>query len=157
MKEIYTEMNRIHLDENAVIAKKSLPPLPPHEGWLRSIRLALGMPLSYLAGKLSISVSGVRKMEQKEIDGKISIATLKRAAEALDCDLRYMLIPRKPIGKRLQELAEKVAEKEISEVMANMGLEGQLPSKKCIALQKKYRVQELITSDVATLWRRENE
>lgn len=157
MKEIYVEMNRIHLDEHAERARQSMPVDPPRDGWLRSIREALGMPAAYLAAKLGISVSGIRKMEQNEIEGKINLATLKKAADALDCDLRYMLIPRKPIRKRLFNMAKAVSEQEIKEVTGNMGLEGQLPSKKCIALQKRYRIQELMTSDIKSLWREKHD
>ena len=77
-------------------ASHPLPPRPP-AGWLRAIREALGMTSAVLAGRLEITASGVRKLEHAEAIDAITIGTLRRVAEALDCDLQYALVPRRPL------------------------------------------------------------
>lgn len=47
-----------------------------------------------LGRRLGISGQGVRKLEQAEADGTISLKTLSRLAHGLDCEVRYILVPR---------------------------------------------------------------
>jgi predicted DNA-binding mobile mystery protein A len=77
-------------------AKHPLPPRPP-AGWLRAIRKALGMTSGVLAGRLGVTASGARKLERAEAADAITLGTLRRVAEALDCDLQYALVPRRPL------------------------------------------------------------
>lgn len=83
----------------------------PRCGWAKTIRLALGMSSPYLAKRLGISGQGVRKLEQAEADGTISIKTLSRLADGLDCEVHYVLVPRtsllNQVLARLQERAGK--------------------------------------------------
>lgn len=43
---------------------------------------------------MGVSGQGVRKLEQAEADGTITLKTLSRLAHGLDCEVRYILIPR---------------------------------------------------------------
>lgn len=61
-----------------------LPARPP-QGWVKAIREALGMPAAHLAQRLGVAPSTVTRMETSEADDTVSLATLRRAAEALDC------------------------------------------------------------------------
>jgi len=73
-----------------------LPPRPP-VGWLRAIRETLGMTSAELGQRLAITASGLRKLQQAEAADAIRLATLRRVAEALDCELNYALVPRQPL------------------------------------------------------------
>jgi predicted DNA-binding mobile mystery protein A len=66
----------------------------PRLGWVRAIRDALGMSTRQLASRMGVSQPTVVQLEQSEVNGRIQLATLRRAAEALDCDLVYALVPR---------------------------------------------------------------
>jgi transcriptional regulator with XRE-family HTH domain len=48
-----------------------------------------------VAAKLEISASGYSKLERMEFEKKISLETLARAAEALDCELIYAIRPKR--------------------------------------------------------------
>ena len=74
-----------------------MPPERPVAGWLRTIRQALGMSSDTVARRLGISASGLRKLEQAEAADAITLGTLRRAAEALDCELHYVLLPRQSL------------------------------------------------------------
>jgi predicted DNA-binding mobile mystery protein A len=76
------------------------PHRPPPEGWVRHLRDALGMNTRQLAARLGTSRQAVLGLEARERRGAITLDTLARAAEALECELRYVLIPRGSLHRR---------------------------------------------------------
>jgi predicted DNA-binding mobile mystery protein A len=66
----------------------------PRLGWVRAVRDALGMSTRQLAGRMGVSQTSVVKLEQSEMSETVQLATLRRAADALNCDLVYALVPR---------------------------------------------------------------
>ena len=66
----------------------------PAAGWLRSVREALGLSLADQALKLQVTPPAVRSFEQAEAEDRITLASLRRTAAAMDCDLVYTLVPR---------------------------------------------------------------
>jgi transcriptional regulator with XRE-family HTH domain len=68
---------------------------PEHKGWLREIRLAVGIPATEVAAKAGISRSEVFRGEEREMEQRITLATLERLAAAMDCRVVYAVIPKK--------------------------------------------------------------
>ena len=66
----------------------------PKNGWIKTIRQALSMPLAFVANKLNISEQSVNQLENNEAFETISLKSLRRLAEAIDCELHYAIIPR---------------------------------------------------------------
>ena len=64
------------------------------QGWLRTVRRAVGIPVAEMARRMGASWSEVYRAEYAERRGVIGLQTLRRAAEALGCDLVYGLAPR---------------------------------------------------------------
>ena len=64
-------------------------------GWLRAVRRASGIPVHVLAKRLGVTEYEVFRLEKAESSSRIVLANLKRAAEALGCELVYGLVPRK--------------------------------------------------------------
>ncbi len=64
------------------------------EGWLRTVRRAVGVPAGVAAGRMGVVLSDVYRMEYAEGRGVIELQTLRRAAEALGCELVYGLTPK---------------------------------------------------------------
>ena len=98
---------------------------PPPRGWIQAIRKALGMTTSQLAERLRIKQPSLVSMEQSEARGSIELATLRRAAAALDCTLVYALIPNKPLEATVLERARTFARKRREAVEHSMVLEDQ--------------------------------
>ena len=69
-------------------------PQLPREGWIRTLRTERGISSRELAKRLGVSQPAVIQAEQHEAAGTISMLTLYRMAEALDCHLRYALVPK---------------------------------------------------------------
>src|ERR1700733_6838955 len=97
----------------------------PPRGWIRAIREALGMSAAVLAARLSITASAVTRVEQSEAAGKIQLDTLRRAADALGCDLVYLLVPRRPLNAIVRDRARELAHRQVSAVEQTMRLEDQ--------------------------------
>src|SRR5665647_390075 len=69
----------------------------PHQGWIRAIREALGMSSKELADRMGIIQQAIRELEQSELHETIKLETLQRAANALECELVYSLVPRRSL------------------------------------------------------------
>lgn len=98
---------------------------PPIRGWIKAIRHALGMTTAQLAKRLGVRQPSVVAMEQSEVKGTIELATLRRAAEALDCTLVYALIPNKPLEAIVRERARAFGRRRWRPVEHSMLLEDQ--------------------------------
>src|SRR5580658_6911749 len=117
--------SRSHLDQRF----KELAPVslyaPPVHGWIAAIRGALGMSTAQLAKRLGIKQPSVVAMEQSEVRGAIELATLRRVAEALDCELVYALVPNKPLDAMVRDRARNFVRRRLAPVEHSMLLEGQ--------------------------------
>ncbi len=97
----------------------------PVRGWVKAIREALGMTTAQLAKRLGVKQPSIVAMEQSEAKGTIELATLRRAAEALDCTLVYALIPNKPLDRIVRDRARQYLKQRIDPIEHTMLLEDQ--------------------------------
>ena len=79
----------------------------PRCGWVRTIRLAYGMSSGALGRRVGISAQGVRKLEAAEAEGAITLRTLARIAHGLDCEVRYVLVPRTSLVEQVTRRARE--------------------------------------------------
>src|SRR5205823_6384520 len=77
----------------------------PSRGWIKAIREALGMSTAQLAKRMGVRQPSVVDIERSEEKGSIALSTLRRAAEALNCTVAYVLIPNKPLDTTVRESA----------------------------------------------------
>src|SRR5438132_6275400 len=98
----------------------------PQRGWLRAIREATGITLRQTATRLKKAPTLVAKLENSEAEYRITLASLRDAADALGCQLVYALVPK---NGSIQELAEERARTKATEnvraVEHSMALEDQ--------------------------------
>lgn len=98
---------------------------PPHRGWVRAIRDALGMSAADLGRLLGVSGPAVTSLERSEQDGTARLDTLGRAAAAMDCTLVYAFIPNQGLEQTVRKRAELVARRQLAAVRTTMALEDQ--------------------------------
>jgi predicted DNA-binding mobile mystery protein A len=98
---------------------------PPAKGWIRAIRDALGMSSEQLARRTSLVSQTVDGWERTEANGSISLKTLRRAADALDCTLVYAFIPKTSLEKTVQLRVRSLAMRDLRRVAHTMKLEDQ--------------------------------
>jgi predicted DNA-binding mobile mystery protein A len=97
----------------------------PSDGWVRTIRSALGMSAAQLGRRLGLSQQGVADLERREKNGAISSSTLAAAAEALNCDLSITLRPKSSLEEMVRSQAEAKARQERDRIVHTMRLEAQ--------------------------------
>lgn len=83
------------------------------------------MSASVLAARLGITAGAVTRLEQSETADRIRLDTLRRAADALGCDLVYLLVPRRPLNAVVRDRAQQLAHRQIAAVEQTMRLEDQ--------------------------------
>lgn len=133
-----------------------LPPRPP-SGWVKAIRESLGMAAAHLAARLGVTTSTVTRLETSEADDTISLGTLRRAAEALGCELRYALIPKQSLADTLESRAMSLARQQMAAVSHSMALEAQSTSRATVELQTRALAEELLKGSRRALWRESRE
>ncbi|PKP25906.1 MAG: XRE family transcriptional regulator [Bacteroidetes bacterium HGW-Bacteroidetes-2] len=100
--------------------------LLPERGWIHTIRTTLNMTLAQLGGKLNMTRQGVKKIEESEANGTITINSLKNVAHVLDLQLVYALVPKNgTLDDLIEARAQKLAQKIVSRTHHNMKLEDQ--------------------------------
>ncbi len=100
--------------------------LVPERGWVHTIRTTLNMTMAQLGTKLDITRQGVKRIEDSEANGTITLNSLKGVANALDMKLVYALVPKNGTIDNLIEMkAEKLAKKIVLRTNQNMKLENQ--------------------------------
>lgn len=94
-------------------------------GWINYMRTALGLTLSELGSLVSLSTASVAQAERREVDGQVSLSTLKKMAEAMDCELIYAFVPKKDIKTMVHDQAFEKARKTLGIADLHMKLEDQ--------------------------------
>jgi predicted DNA-binding mobile mystery protein A len=108
----------------------------PRSGWLRAVREALGMTGAVLGRRLGVSAQAVRAMETSEVDGRIRVDTLRRAADALDCVFVYAILPKTSLEAVVQRQATKIAADQLIATSHSMALEDQATNVDETAIQR---------------------
>ncbi|HXQ81691.1 MAG TPA: helix-turn-helix domain-containing protein [Opitutaceae bacterium] len=78
----------------------------PARGWLRAVRDAIGLTQGEVASRAGVKRQSYAQLEAAEEKGSISVASLRRAAGAMDCELVYFIMPREPVARTYVELAQ---------------------------------------------------
>jgi predicted DNA-binding mobile mystery protein A len=100
---------RQQLDKTLTLFDSVLDLAPPSRGWIRAVRGALGMSGRQLARRLGLTQQSVARMEKDEVTGALTIKTLRRVAESLDCVLVYGIVPRENLESIVHDRARTIA------------------------------------------------
>ena len=77
----------------------------PARGWLRAVREAIGLTQGRAAARAAVKRQSYAQFEAAEERGAITIASLRRAASAMDCELVYFIVPRESVSGSFSGLA----------------------------------------------------
>lgn len=130
----------------------SMVDIPP-TGWIKAIRLALGMSQEQLGKKLNITRQSVRDLEQREREGRISLNSLKEVSRVLDIKMVYGFIPNEGSLKALVERrANELASRIVMRTSQSMKLEEQQNTSTRIKKAIKERAQLIKNEMPRILW-----
>ena len=125
---------------------------PPAKGWIRAIKDALGMNGRQLADRLGEHRSRTKQIEQEELTGSVTIKTMRKTAEALDCFFVYGLVPKTSLEETVRARAKQVATKRLAQANQTMALEAQSLSAKENKKILSEMIDEIIDAMPSNLW-----
>jgi predicted DNA-binding mobile mystery protein A len=137
---------RLSLLQNAEVFAR------PQRGWLKAIREALGMTTAQMARRLGVAQSRAVTIEQAEASGTITLNSLVKAAQALDCRLVYVLVPKKPLETLVEDRAQALAKKRLKATAHSMALEDQSVASDDEREQLKALTRKLLEQAGSQLW-----
>jgi predicted DNA-binding mobile mystery protein A len=153
MKTRFKNLKQRQLDAGLARWRSAELPARPPSGWIKAIREALGMPAAHLAKRLGLVPSTVLRLETSEADDTITLASLKRVAEALNCELQYALVPRQSIAQTMEKQASNIARERVAALAHTMALEAQATSKETVDIQIQEIAENLLKGSKRGLWR----
>ncbi|XVJ51413.1 MAG: mobile mystery protein A [Vampirovibrio sp.] len=124
----------------------------PVKGWIKAIREALGMTLEQLGNRMKVSRQQVGYLEQDELKGSVTLATMERIANALGCRFVYALIPETSLQAKVHAQARQKALALLAQTSHSMNLEAQgvLPEEQEEQLQRL--IDDFLTGKPSRLW-----
>ncbi len=155
MKNNNSALRRLQLDRFFEEAKTPLRAKRPKTGWIREIRQALEMSAVDLAARLGVIQQRISKLEKDEIADKLSLETLKKAANALDCEFVYFLVPRSSLANSIKSAALNAAKKIILQTEHTMRLEAQPTSKEAQHQAIEKLANQMLLKGDRRIWRGE--
>lgn len=124
----------------------------PAKGWVRALRDGLGMSRRQLADRLGLSTSRIQRLEEDEVSGAVTIKTLRKTAEAMDCVLVYAIIPRESLEAIIKKQANKKAIQYLQDSSHSMKLEDQEISNKANQEMLETITNKIMSKSTRTLW-----
>ena len=102
LKNVVSAQYREIVDQAAgLVAMIKTPP----EGWIRTVRKALGMSVVQLASRLNVTRSLISRTENEELNGSVTIKTIHKMAQAMKCRFVYAIVPEQKIDDLILQQA----------------------------------------------------
>lgn len=124
----------------------------PSEGWIRTIRKALGINTRQLGKKTGVSGERIVRIEADELENKLTMATLKKMAEAMNCKFVYAFVPNDNIDKLIEKAARDKAKAQIARVSHSMALEDQKTEPRELEEQVDILTEEYLRGNLKNIW-----
>jgi predicted DNA-binding mobile mystery protein A len=124
----------------------------PQEGWLRTVRTALGMSGTQLAKRLGVTKARVSKAEHDEPSGSVTLKTMQSMAEAMDCKFVYAVVPNEDVEAIIQQRAKKKARLQVKAASTHMALEAQSLNKEQLEFEIERIAAQIIDKMPSDFW-----
>ena len=110
------------------------------------------MTSAQLARRLGVAQSRIPALERAEAKQTLTLASLEKAAHALDCRLVYALVPRKSLDELVEARARRKAKQRLASTGHSMALEAQSVEAADEHAQLEHLIRRLIENAGAELW-----
>lgn len=147
----FPTLRRRQLDDQLLPLRSQQLPRRPDQGWIRTIREALGMSLRQLGERAGITKASVAQMEQREADGTITLNSIRKLAAAMEAELFYVVLPRHGLKETVRQRAERLARRLTKDVSDSMALEDQATSEDRLRELIEYHTARIL-EDEGALW-----
>ena len=126
--------------------------MPVSEGWLKTVRKALGMSGAQLAKRLGVTKGRISQAESAEQDGGVTLKTMQSMAEAMHCRFVYAIVPEKDIESLIKEQAIKKAKERVKVASTHMALEAQSLDAKTLDSEIERIASEIMSKMPSDFW-----
>lgn len=143
---------RKHLDKALILFREAAAQPRPPKGWVRAVRDALGMTSRQLAARMGLAQSTITAMEQGEEAETVTLKTLHQAAEALDCQFVYALVPKITLDETVRKRAQALAREHLARVHHTMRLENQALHEGELPAELERLTDSILNGRASRLW-----
>ena len=143
---------RKHLERRLAPLRDQQSLTRPPRGWIRAMREAFCLSTRQLALRIGKVQSAVVEIDKSDARDSMSLATLRQAAEALDCTLVYALVPNRPIDDIRRARAANVASQQLARASHTMALENQSLDRAAQDAERERLIDALLRGSPARLW-----
>ncbi len=136
--------------------EKMLNPLShlntPSSGWVKAAREVLGMTTRQLGERCNVTSERIIKIESDEVKKNLTMKTLEKVAESMDCRFVYGLVPNSGFIESIEKAAEQKARQIVQRISHTMQLEDQKLSNKELEKQIDLLKAELLGKNIKKIW-----
>ena len=133
-------------------ASKTVDMVVPREGWICTARKALGISVAQLATRLGVTRDHISKTEKRELNGSVTLKTLKSMAEGMGCHFVYAIVPKRNLEGILKARAKEKATLRVKEAQDHMALENQALSEKLVKFEIDRLTKEILNDPPPDFW-----
>ncbi len=130
-------------------------PLKLSEGWLKTVRKALGMSGTQLAKRLNVTKGRISQTESGELSGSVTLKTMQNMAQAMNCRFVYAVVPTQTIESIIKKRAVKKAKEQIKAASTQMALEDQSLNDEQLTFAIDKLASEIIEKMPSDFWNNE--
>ncbi len=124
----------------------------PSEGWIRTTRKALDMSGAQLGRRLGKTRALVSNTEKAELDGGVTLKTMRSMAEAANCRFVYAFVPEESAETIIRRRAREKAKQRVMEASSHMALEQQTISQSQIEFEIERLAENILREQPSCLW-----
>jgi len=124
----------------------------PKEGWLSTVRKALGISVAQLARRLGVTRAQVYKTEKAELSGRVTIKTMQSMAEGMGCRFVYTIVPHDTVENILAERAKKKAQRMVEAASRHAALEDQVLTEQQIEFEIERLQRDMLKDIPSDFW-----
>lgn len=121
-----------HLNQRKMVQQKisriSFSEAPPPSGWLKAVRVALGLSIRQLADRVGVMHGSIDQIEKREAQKKVTLESIEQLASAMECKLIYAIVPKEEnatLDSIVEQKAQELAARILKSVSHSMNLEAQ--------------------------------
>jgi predicted DNA-binding mobile mystery protein A len=123
----------------------------PRAGWVREIRMALGLSQSQLAARAGVSRATVQQMERAEAQRRITRASLDKLAHAMGCQVAIAIMPK---GGTLEDVRRSQAAAKAEVLLHEKTKDNKRPPRPAdLERRKQQLITRLLRGSRRRLWK----
>lgn len=124
----------------------------PPQGWIKTLREALGLSAFQLAKMVGIERSRISRLENAEPSGNLKLSSLQKIAQGLNMKFVYGFVPEDSLEQMIRNRAESMAFRRLKKLDNTMKLERQSLSEEEKKDALKDMTEKILIDNPKELW-----